>query len=725
MPYTPDAYNIDRTAQPLVVEYQSGSGSPPVYTGRWLPLWQAEVESITLNHGARPSQAVVTFPTLRWHQGELNWGDRSRIRTDHPQTIYQRTIFSGFVTRYRSEFTASTGSADSPGRSGEQVSILCLDHRWLLAATSPLYGQLARGPDDYDNYGTSSQTAKTDRATFLTGRRIIFNPEGRPNRAPVPLQTHTPGGEDYEIYIFCNPGSPANPAAEYWTAGHMVGYIMSHYYNLAAAWLPVYGPSALTVLEADDWQTVLHNVTLDTLPLPAALEHICKQIGWCFREDYDADGYASFAFYQLNSASGFVRSASEPAIRHELHAPAVDEDIRNAVAAGRKMLYAMTFDEDMGGLVNNPWAIGAPHRFEFTAELVPAWLDSELTPDTSDSNANLYFTAAARAEMANPDAKDYYKYYHSRGSAFRRDVGRKWALNETGTYSPTTTYNRGLPFDFSTVLPAGYILDGEGYRLFAPFSRALLPCLTFDKDSLSPLEIRVEFSFDSGATWQSIPCVIANLSGEAGLRIDEPNLADILPKVPATISGGDLDGVELNYWTSLADDSVNSRSFKDGNWHTRLRVTASVQMDQRLASISYPTSRSGSPFRQAAIYDFSSKYTLQQRCAASSLYSSGLPAWNTDETDQLAGHLEHLRDVNEDMSISGEFTLDRLWLYDTVNNPEFAVGDSITRITGRGYDLSVSFGGGILYPEIIQITYLPPQQKMRLITRDLRFAEMQ
>ena len=169
--------------------------------------------------------------------------------------------------------------------------------------------------------------------------------------------------------------------------------------TLAAAWLPVYGPSGLTVLDAGDWQTVLHNVAVDTLSLPAAIELICKQIGWSFREDYDADGYASFAFYRLNSASGPVRSASKPAIRHELHAPAVDEDVRDAVAAGRKMLYAMTFDEDMGGLINNPWAIGAPHRFEFTAELV-----ASATGDFRFFAAPGLWTVRALSPAGNGDA---------------------------------------------------------------------------------------------------------------------------------------------------------------------------------------------------------------------------------------------------------------------------------------------------------------------------------
>jgi len=62
--------------------------------------------------------------------------------------------------------------------------------------------------------------------------------------------------------------------------------------------------------------------------------------------------------------------------------------------------------------------------------------------------------------------------------------------------------------------------------------------------------------------------------------------------------------------------------------------------------------------------------------------------------------------------------------------PEFAVGDCIEKITGREYDLSSVIAGEgksedvKVYPEIIQIIYLPDQQKEKLITRDLRFAEV-
>ena len=51
-------------------------------------------------------------------------------------------------------------------------------------------------------------------------------------------------------------------------------------------------------------------------------------------------------------------------------------------------------------------------------------------------------------------------------------------------------------------------------------------------------------------------------------------------------------------------------------------------------------------------------------------------------------------------------------------------GDSIEKITGRGVSLSAALNNSKVYPEIIQVLYLPEVQKTKLITRDLRFTEV-
>ena len=717
---TEDAKKLQRSAQFLVVEGKQGHGSPPSYEKDWHPIWAAKVDRIEINRDAMPSKAVIWFPNLRWHEAPGHiWGDMIRIRTNERLASKRTILFEGFITRYRSSFSGGTNL----GRSHERNAVICLDYRWLLSVTSLIFGQRARGPDDYDNYGQDSQQPKDDSYTFLSAQRAIFNANYRPNRDPTLLTIKGSSQEDIQIPIFADPD-----IAESWTARDMIRYLLSPLLNKAGQYLPIGDPKKLTGLDHEDWDKVLNHIVVDGLNIIEALQLICRNIGWGFREDYENDGSVKLVFYKAAAASGHSRNDDNPTILHKIHAPAVGDSIASAIAEGKKLLWSMDLDEDITNVVNKPWGLGGPHRFEFTAELVPAWLDSDLVPDTSDNNANLFFTEAELQELTNPDSKNYYKYYHPRGSAFRRTVGRKWCLNESGRYSKSTTYDRGVPFDFSSgsppPVPLEYILDDEGRRLFAPFNRRLLPCLTIDKDSLNTVGILVEFSFDGGQTWQVIPAAISSLNDECGIYIDEANLAEMVDQAEGTISGGTLDGIQLNYWTSLCDDKLNNRSFKNGEWNTRVRITASVQLDQRLRKHEMPTTSSVSPLYQSQIYDFSEKYGLNKRSAASSYTNSGLSADETDSTDILEAHIEAIRRANEDMSISGRFTLERLWLGDGKGRPDFAIGDCIEQISGRDYPLSVDIGDKKLYPEIVQLIYVPDRQMQTLITRDLRFTEV-
>jgi len=712
-----DSESIQRFAQPLRVEFKKGHGSPPSYDQKWTFVFGAKVDRIEINRDGRPSTATVWFPRLRWHETHgLMWGDRVRITTNQSKRSQRTVLFNSFVTGYLSDFSGGSGE---PRSAFERNAIVCMDYRWLLSATCPVYGQIARGPDDYYNYGIESQSPIDGRYTILTGRRCIFNYEGRPNRDPIELNLL-----DAADVQLCTMPIFADPQfAEPWTARQMLYYLLSPLNNPAYQYLPISDPSTLTGLDHSDFDKVLNHVVVEGLNIIEAIQLICRSIGWGFREDYD-DEDVNLVFYKIGSASSYSRSSAVPTILHKLHAPAVGEAVVDAALQGKKLLWSMSLAEDIGPVVNKPRGLGAPHRFEFTAELVPAWLDEDFAPDISEDNINLFFTEAELQDLTDKNSKDFFKYYHPRGSGFLRDVGRKWSLNESGTFSSADTYDRGMPFDFSSVIDSEYIRDEGNRRLYAPYNRKLLPCLTIDKDRLTSVGIRVEFSFDGGQTWQLIPCSIASLTDECGIYIAEANLAEIVDQAESTISGGDLDGVQLNFFTSLADDIVNSRSFKNGAWHTRVRVTASVQMDQRLRITKEPTSVYGSPFHQSQIFDFSEKYGLEKREPASIFADGELSAREIDSTDYFDRHLSAIRDANEDMSVSGQFTLERLWLGDGSGEPDFALGDSIEKIEGRDYPLKSAYGERTVYPEIIQIIYMPEQQKTKLITRDLRFAEV-
>ncbi len=715
---TEDAKKLVRDAQPLIVEIRRGSGSPPNFGG-WELLWGAKVERIEINAAGTPSIATVWFPERRWHeQPYYNLGDSVRIKTD-----VDVIVFDGFITSLLPSFT---GGRVSPSIAFERNAFAASSYRWLYASTSPVYGRLARGLDDYEDGEPVAGSV-----IFLSGQRTIFNEDGRPNCDPVLYE-----GGTCDTPVFAD-----SDRAVYWTAKDMLRYILSPSYNRIYQYWPIENPNELSGLDHKDWQKVLTHIAVEGLSVIAAVELICRHIGWSFREDYSGDS-PELVFYKPGAASGYTRSDSNPTILHQLYAPDVGNTIDAAVSRGEKLLYAMELAKDITSVINNPWGLGAPHRFEFTAELVPAWLDERLEPDTSDGNINLFITESDLQALTDKNEKSFYKHYHSRGSEFRRNVGRKWVLNESGRYSNPDTYNRGHVFDFAEIVPEEYIIDTDsGKRLFAPLRRQLLLCLTLDKDSLNSVGIKVEFCFNGDEEnpedriWQVIPAAISSLKDEYGIYIDEANLSELVDEAEGTITEGVLADIQLNYWTSLCDDILNERPFFDEEgqcqWRTRCRVTASVQLDQRLWLQVAPSPASGSPFLHTQLYDFSEKYGLLKRTAASRFTSADPPmsAYELDSTDYFGRHLEAIRRANEDRSISGQFTLDRLWLGSACSpQPDFAIGDCIKEIKGREYDLSANLGGEgsetKVYPEIIQIIHSCEHQKTKIITRDLRFAEV-
>jgi hypothetical protein len=750
---TADSKIPSRTAQRLVVEYKKGVGNPPRY-GAWQPLWDAKIDRIEINHGARPSNASIWFPTMGWDESPpVGWGDMVMIRTDEQSAGSRSVLFVGFAVNRICEFS---GGSERPGAGFERNAVICIDHRWVLSMGQIHFGQYARGPDDYypaEEVSEGVVEAKWDSDIKLTAQRFIFNPDGKPNKDPIDEESDSWP----KFPLFCNPGGSN---AVHWTARDMIRYLLHSSWVVIDDYLPITDPADLVGLEIitddkDNWGKVLNHIVIEGLNVIEAVELVCKHIGWSFRLDYDSYGRSYFVFYKVGIRDKFYREES-PVITHYLHAPKKDEVISDAVSEGRKMLWSMSLASDITPVVNKPIALGAPHRFEVTVPLVPAWFDDEFIPAINQLPTNpvtydtsmLYFTDTELQGYDDPDSIPYFKYFHSRGSE-RKIIGRKWSLNESGFYKDPVPdppgeeahYDRGEAFDWKTVIPPEYIIEtdkdaGTTKRLFAHYNRRLLPCLTKLDDVDSSVGYKLEFSFDGGVIWQVIPCSVRLLDNECGIFLEESNLAEIVDKNEGQIEFGPLAGLPLNLYTSLADDKYSTkkfdkdeelghnRSFKDGEWRTRVRVTASVQMDRRIIAYSKLSPSSGSPFNQNQLYDWSDKYGLSKR-TASSVYAAGSSSANeVDNQSEAEAHIDSLRKNNEDMSISGRFTLDRLWLGDGSGQPNFMVGDSIGYITGREVNLELlTFEGGKVSPEIIQIIYLPETQKQVLITRDLRFAE--
>ncbi len=688
-----DKNNMMRVGQRLTVEYRSPHA---VGATGWMPIWEAEVIQVTLNAGEEPNTAQIAFPRLRWNS-RIGLGNQIRIRTSVPtksngQPLYRdmqpTVLFQGFVLQRAAAFD---GGDEKDNTAFERSEILCADYRWHINQRVSVFGQLARGVEDMDF-----------QATAMYGRRAIFNESGSKNRAAM----------DYN-----NPPQlpfPIFGKNEYWTARQMLEYLLA--FDTTRAHITDFVFSDQNGLE----QTP-HHVIVDTLPVVSAMMRVLGPLGWTMREQYTMAGPV-WVFYKAGRATQTERCNASPTIFHNLYAPAPGEKITWPVEAGKKMVKAARFVEDMTALINAPVGIGSRMRFEATFDLVPGWIDSDLVPDSANNYSNVFVKESDIQQSTSPDDYSFYKKYHVCGSEFMPDVGRKWVLNEAGDYTGSP-YNRGPIFDFSRVLPTQYVMQ-DGRPNYGPFKRRFLDCLTYDQSNINSVGIKAELSLDFGETWQDLGAMasLRNLPNECGIRIEDPNLSEILDKQARAISGGSLANKELNYWTSLADDNVNSRTLP--NWRTRVRVTASVLMDQRMYYAAAPAAENGCPFYTTAVYDYSSEYAWSLRTPGSVFEESGLPAWNTDDLAKMQERIDALRDANQDRAVSGPVVLDRLWLGDGSGLPDILVGDCIAGFEGREYVLTGSQGGGRAYPEVAQIIFDHKTQRQILVLRDSRFARI-
>jgi hypothetical protein len=721
-----DQHNLMRMAKYCTVEYKQCDRNGIV--GDWTALANAKVISITHGMGAVSNSAEIELSDTRWNAARgVLWGYVIRCRCS------STVLFQGFIVDFKSGYsTAVVEDPQNPPAAKEWVRMTCLDYRWLYNRCSPVYGQVARGVDDYNSDGT-----KKASATFMRGRRCIFNPSGYYNMDPdavaFPPSVWPAFPYNFTTHVF---GDDVKKSASGtpWTAGKAINLLMSPIYNRIPAIVLITDPLSLPGLTHTDFNTVLDNIIADCHAVVDAIDLICDNIGWTFREQYTMSGPA-WVFYKPGIASGTARVYTEsgynPCVNHTLHTPAVGEDLADPDGAikedGAKLVCAMDLTEDIKPVVNQPWGLGAPHQFEITAELVPAWKDTDLhIPTSAPWTSGLFYTESDLASQASPNSLDYFKYHHAQGSSFREDVGRKWALNESGKYTGGD-YDRGTMFDFTTVgINDAFIAAApnteypEGKRLYGPFKRHFKQCLTLDKDTINSMGVRLQWSKDGGVNWQDLVCPIDILAGEAAVRLTGPNLAEIVDISKAKFTTGDYTGQEINFFTSLADDKHAARVFKTGGWNTRLRITATIQMDQRDRYL--PTEvYNGSPFIQSRIYDFADRYTLQQRCSSSIFHGGSLPAWNTDELAKMNAQMELIRKANEDMAIHGRFVLDRLWL-DGTNPPDIMLGDCVTDLTGRNYPLSQTLGSRTVSPLIVEIQYLIQSQKQVLLLRDPRLS---
>jgi len=274
----------------------------------------------------------------------------------------------------------------------------------------------------------------------------------------------------------------------------------------------------------------------------------------------------------------------------------------------------------------------------------------------------------------------------------------------------------------------------------------VLPCLTQLDAEGNKINYRLEFTVDGGANWHPFEGRYQPLTGdnyhEWGIYITQPNLADITIK-SKTDEGENLAypnesgagpktyGLEINFWTAVAREIDASRSFKDGQWQLKVRLTACVQLDQRLVTVRDAIAGSGTCFRHESVFDYSRQYKSRTRTASSVLgQGAGAPAADqADERVALAAHLDLVTEINRQQSHSCSFSLlgikpaegSGVW-----RMPRFVLGDTIAGIEGRGVSLRTNQGADREeFVSIEQIIYSPESDLMSIVTSDLRKSRVQ
>jgi hypothetical protein len=213
-----------------------------------------------------------------------------------------------------------------------------------------------------------------------------------------------------------------------------------------------------------------------------------------------------------------------------------------------------------------------------------------------------------------------------------------------------------------------------------------------------------EYTLDYGDTWHPLAGYRV-LADRLGIRIDQPNLADIfLPDADDPITG--------NFFAMLADLQTQADVW--------VRLTCCVSAPHR--NIAHPDRRitAGTVFAQAAFHD-RGPYAQRRTVVDGSRFAGGQYAADlvsVEEAEELIDSAaEAIQDAAEDRLIEGSLPIE--W----PDEPLY-LGDRISRIAGLEVPLGVNTGPARRYPRIVGRTLLltPQTYSMTLLLDTYRKA---
>lgn len=292
---------------------------------------------------------------------------------------------------------------------------------------------------------------------FLSGLDTVFNPEGRANANPQPMEVN-----DKSYTVFC--GEPSQ--GKHWSYAEVIYYLLCE--HLTAGKLQTPGLDQLRVLTENQ---AVRDLDVTGLNLIEALRRCCERIG------------LSFKFVPRPLLTG-------PSEAIEFYKAGTGRTIElNCQQAGEQLSISKT---NIANLHSRKYFWPVTHKYigqgdfkvvEATFDLIKAW-DSSL----EDINYDKF------SPSTNPD---FYQV---------KDVYRKWCLNEAGDYSGAP-YDQGDAFNFSSIFGSGN---------FTRRRRRFRSTLSRDKQGKS-LGYFLQVSYDNGLYWWQYLHAFNILLDECGL----------------------------------------------------------------------------------------------------------------------------------------------------------------------------------------------------------------
>jgi hypothetical protein len=307
-------------------------------------------------------------------------------------------------------------------------------------------------------------TEASNSSLFLAGLDTAFNPDGKANANPEPIDVN---GKSYTT--FC-----AEPSqGKLWSYAEVIDYLLCE--HLVTGQLQTPGIGQLRVLTENQ---VVRDLDVTGLNLIEALHRCCERIGLRFkfvpRLVPTGPGQA-IVFYK----AGTGRTV-------ELNCQQAGEQF----SISKTNIAALHSKKNFWPITHKYIGQGDFKIIEATFELVKSW-DGSLEDISYDKFS----------PSTNPD---FYQV---------KDVYRKWCLNEAGNYSGAP-YNQGEAFDFSKIF---------GSSDFARSSRRFRPTLTTDKQGKS-LGYFLQVSFDDGLHWWQYLHAFNILLNECGVWLSSDRL---------------------------------------------------------------------------------------------------------------------------------------------------------------------------------------------------------